>query len=84
MKAFTYLCDKCKRRRGEANHWYILTIGEASLIVATWDSATEEEIEKAHKHLCGDQCLQACISELLTKRATWQKPVRINAPILSH
>ena len=62
----TYTCDMCGKRKGEANHWWMATlggsrkaeaggrVGEARLSLFRWSQA-ESQDEKMY-HLCGQGC----------------------------
>lgn len=66
MIAQVIKCDVCENQRGEANHWFAVTINEYRVTVRTFDSAEKIGILSETKHACGQKCAHALLDQFMS------------------
>jgi hypothetical protein len=64
MKVETYKCDVCGKQKADVNHWWLISSGGSSLLIAPWSMETVRSFEF---HLCGAECVGKKVNEFLNK-----------------
>lgn len=72
-----YTCDICGRKKGEANHWWMLTLGDVSCFdegqpgkrftLMPWDA--NESQDREFYHLCGQSCAMTAMERFMNTGA---------------
>lgn len=68
MRLVVYQCDVCGRRKGDANHWFLIFPGVKECIIRPWDATFSNH--GMWSHICGDECLHKKLQEFLTSCLT--------------
>ena len=72
----SYTCDICGKKKGEANHWWMLATGEVGcwdegqpnqrFTILPWNDAESRNQEM--RHLCGQGCATKALERFMTNQ----------------
>jgi len=73
----SFTCDVCGKKKGEANHWWMLALGDCPcdeedqvpqrFSVMPWRGQQSRDPEM--RHLCGKGCAMQALERFMTKEA---------------
>ena len=73
----SFTCDVCGKKKGEANHWWMLALGESPcdeedqppqrFAVMPWSGSQSRDAEM--RHLCGKGCAMQALERFMTAEA---------------
>lgn len=72
----SYTCDICGKKKGVANHWWMLSLGNVlcfeegqpnqRFTILPWDENESRNGEM--RHLCGQNCAMTALERFMTNR----------------
>jgi len=81
-----YTCDICGKKKGEANHWWMLMLGDVPCFeegqpnqrftVLPWNSNESRNTEM--RHLCGQGCAMKALERFMTNRTVEHELVEVD------
>ena len=72
----SYTCDICGKKKGEANHWWMLMLGDVRcydegqpnlrFTILPWNGTESRNTDM--RHLCGQGCAMKALERFMTNR----------------